>query len=170
MIQYTIEKKALPTDRTKSKYYAKIVRGATLDTEKIAKLLQERTTLDIGEIYGFLLALSKGIRHYVTDSYVVEVEGLGIFSPTIKAMAVDTEEELKAETITRKGVNYRPTSNMKADYKEIKFAKANLDSTSVINGSSSSTPDSSDDNGNNQGGGGTTPGGGTSGGGSDLEG
>ena len=133
MIQYTIEKKALPTDRTKSKYYAKIVRGATLDTEKIAKLLQERTTLDIGEIYGFLLALSKGIRHYVTDSYVVEVEGLGIFTPTIKATAVDTEEELKAETITKKGVNYRPTSNMKADYKEIKFTKANLDSTSVIN-------------------------------------
>lgn len=151
MIQYTIEKKALPTDRTKSKYYAKIVRGATLDTEKIAKLLQERTTLDIGEIYGFLLALSKGIRHYVTDSYVVEVEGLGIFTPTIKATAVDTEEELKAETITKKGVNYRPTSNMKADYKDIKFTKANLDSTSVIN--NGSNPDSgNDDSGNDQGG------------------
>ena len=165
MIQYTIEKKALPTDRTKSKYYAKIVRGATLDTEKIAKLLQERTTLDIGEIYGFLLALSKGIRHYVTDSYVVEVEGLGIFTPTIKATAVDTEEELKAETITRKGVNYRPTSNMKADYKEIKFAKANLDSTSVIN--NGSNPDSGDEvpDDDNTGTGGTTPGGNTGGGG-----
>ena len=160
MIQYTIEKKASPADRSKSKYYAKIVRGATLDTEKIAKLLQERTTLDIGEIYGFLLALSKGIRHYVTDSYVVEVEGLGIFTPTIKATAVDTEEELKAETITRKGVNYRPTSNMKADYKEIKFSKANLDSTSVINGSTTTTPDSGDDNGNNQGGSGGNTGGG----------
>ena len=154
MIQYTIEKKALPTDRTKSKYYAKIVRGATLDTEKIAKLLQERTTLDIGEIYGFLLALSKGIRHYVTDSYVVEVEGLGIFTPTIKATAVDSEEELKAETITKKGVNYRPTSNMKADYKEIKFTKANLDSTSVINGSSvTDGPTEPDDPGTGGGGG-----------------
>lgn len=158
MIQYTIEKKALPTDRTKSKYYAKIVRGATLDTEKIAKLLQERTTLDIGEIYGFLLALSKGIRHYVTDSYVVEVEGLGIFTPTIKATAVDTEEELKAETITRKGVNYRPTSNMKADYKEIKFTKANLDSDSVITPDSAVTPGPTEpDNPGNGGGGNTGP-------------
>ena len=165
MIQYTIEKKALPTDRTKSKYYAKIVRGATLDTEKIAKLLQERTTLDIGEIYGFLLALSKGIRHYVTDSYVVEVEGLGIFTPTIKATAVDTEEELKAETITRKGVNYRPTSNMKADYKEIKFTKANLDSTSVINNGSDSDSGNNDTGNDNTDTGGTTPGGNTGGGG-----
>lgn len=165
MIQYTIEKKALPTDRTKSKYYAKIVRGATLDTEKIAKLLQERTTLDIGEIYGFLLALSKGIRHYVTDSYVVEVEGLGIFTPTIKATAVDTEEELKAETITRKGVNYRPTSNMKADYKDIKFTKANLDSTSVINNGSDSDSGNNDTGNDNTDTGGTTPGGNTGGGG-----
>lgn len=170
MIQYVIEKKASPKDRTQFKYYAKIVRGSTLSTKKVAALLQERTTLDIGEVYGFLVALSKGIRYYVTDSYTVEIAGLGIFTPTINATAVDSEEELKPNTITKKGVNYRPTTDMKNEYAEIKFTKANLDSTSVINGSSSSTPDSGDDNGNNQGGGGTTPGGGTSGGGSDLEG
>ena len=160
MIRYTIEKKALPNDRTKSKYYPKIVRGETLDTEQVAALLQERTTLDKGEIYGFLLALSKGIRYYVTDSYTVEVAGLGIFIPTLKANSVDTEEELKASNITKKGVVYRPTSDMKAEYQQIKFAKANLDSKSVINGSTTTTPDSGDDNSNNQGGSGGNTGGG----------
>ena len=166
MIQYTIEKKASPADRSKSKYYAKIVRGSTLTTKKIAALLQERTTLDKGEIYGFLLALSKGIRYYVTDSYTVEVAGLGIFIPTLKANSVDTEEELKASNITKKGVIYRPTSDMKAEYQQIKFAKANLDSKSVINAGTGSTPDSGDDTGNdNTDTGGTTPGGNTGGGG-----
>ena len=160
MIQYTIEKKASPADRSKSKYYAKIVRGSTLTTKKIAALLQERTTLEKGEIYGFLLALSKGIRYYVTDSYTVEVAGLGIFIPTLKANSVDTEEELKASNITKKGVIYRPTSDMKAEYQQIKFAKANLDSKSVINASTTTTPDSGDDNGNNQGGSGGNTGGG----------
>ena len=140
MIQYTIEKKALPTDRTKSKYYAKIVRGATLDTEKIAKLLQERTTLDNSEVFGFLNALGKAVRSYVTNSYVVEVEGLGIFTPTMKATSVDTEEELKASTITKKGVNYRPTTLMSNGYKSIGFTKANLDLNSVISPDSSVTP------------------------------
>jgi len=127
MIQYTIAQKESPIDGQK-KFYPKIVRGATVNTKKIAALLQERTTLDIGEVYGFLTALSKGIRYYVTDSYVVEIEGLGIFSPTISAKGVDTADELKAEIITKKSVNYRPTTDMKSEYEQIKFVKANLDS------------------------------------------
>lgn len=158
MIQYVIEKKASPADRSKSKYYAKIVRGSTLSTKKVAALLQERTTLDIGEVYGFLVALSKGIRYYVTDSYTVEINGLGIFTPTINATAVDSEEELKPNTITKKGVNYRPTTDMKNEYTQIKFTKANLDSDSVITPDSSVTdgptePDDSGNGGDNTGGG-----------------
>jgi predicted histone-like DNA-binding protein len=127
MIQYTIAQKESPIDGQK-KFYPKIVRGATVNTKKIAALLQERTTLDIGEVYGFLTALSKGIRYYVTDSYVVEVDGLGIFSPTLSAKSVNTTDELKAEIITKKSVNYRPTTDMKKSYEQIKFTKANLDS------------------------------------------
>ena len=127
MIQYTIAQKESTIDGQK-KFYPKIVRGTTVNTKKIAALLQERTTLDIGEVYGFLTALSKGIRYYVTDSYVVEIEGLGIFSPTMSAKSVNTADELKVETITKKGVNYRPTADMKKSYEQIKFAKANLDS------------------------------------------
>ena len=137
MIRYTIEKKVLPNDRSKAKYYPKIVRGETLTTEQVAVLLQERTTLDNSEVFGFLNALGKAVRSYVTNSYVVEVEGLGIFTPTMKATSVDTEEELKASTITKKGVNYRPTTLMSNGYKSIGFTKANLDLDSVI------TPDSS---------------------------
>ena len=127
MIQYTIAQKESPIDGQK-KFYPKIVRGATVNTKKIAALLQERTTLDIGEVYGFLTALSNGIRYYVTDSYVVEIEGLGIFSSTISAKGVDTADELKAEIITKKSVNYRSTTDMKKSYEQIKFVKANLDS------------------------------------------
>lgn len=137
MIRYTIEKKVLPNDRNKAKYYPKIVRGETLTTEQVAALLQERTTLDNSEVFGFLNALGKAVRSYVTNSYVVEVEGLGIFTPTMKATSVETEEELKASTITKKGVNYRPTTLMSNGYKSIGFTKANLDLDSVI------TPDSS---------------------------
>jgi predicted histone-like DNA-binding protein len=134
MIQYTIEKKTVLTGANPSevKFYPKIVRGATLNTKKVAALLQERTTLDIGEVYGFLLALSKGIRYYVTDSYTVEIDGLGIFTPTISAKSVESADELKASTITKKGVNYRPTSDMKSEYEQIKFVKANLESKGLM--------------------------------------
>lgn len=134
MIQYTIEKKTVLTGANPGevKFYPKIVRGATLNTKKVAALLQERTTLDIGEVYGFLLALSKGIRYYVTDSYTVEIDGLGIFTPTINAKSVNSMDELKPNTITKKSVNYRPTSDMKSEYEQIKFVKANLDSKGLM--------------------------------------
>ena len=150
MIRYTIEKKVLPNDRSKAKYYPKIVRSETLTTEQVAALLQERTTLDNSEVYGFLNALGKAIRSYVTNSFVVEVEGLGIFTPTMKATSVDTEEELKASTITKKGVNYRPTTLMTNGYKSIGFTRANLDLDSVITPDSSVTdgPTEPDDSGN----------------------
>ena len=48
MIQYTIAKRKMINDPSVEKYYPKIVRGNTLDTEKIALLLQERTTLEPG--------------------------------------------------------------------------------------------------------------------------
>ncbi len=158
MIRYTIEKKALPNDRTKAKYYPKIVRGETLDTEQVAALLQERTTLDNSEVFGFLNALARAIKTNVLNSYVVEVEGLGIFTPTMKATSVATEEELKASTITKKSVNYRPTTSMTNGYKSIGFTKANLDLDSVITPDSSVTdgptePDDSGNGGDNTGGG-----------------
>ncbi len=129
MIQYTIAKKKVNTKAgAKEMYYPKIVRAATVDTKKIAALLQERTTLDIGEVYGFLTALSKGIRYYVTDSYVVEVEGLGRFTPAIKAKAMDSPEAVTVSTITHKGVNYSPTMEMKRKLEKVKFTKANLKS------------------------------------------
>jgi len=161
MIRYTIEKKVLPNDRNKAKYYPKIVRGETLTTEQVAALLQERTTLDNSEVFGFLNALGKAVRSYVTNSYVVEVEGLGIFTPTMKATSVETEEELKASTITKKGVNYRPTTLMSNGYKSIGFTKANLDLDSVITPDSSVTdgptePDNPGNQGGGNGGGGNT--------------
>lgn len=162
MIRYTIEKKVLPNDRNKAKYYPKIVRGETLTTEQVAALLQERTTLDNSEVFGFLNALGKAVRSYVTNSYVVEVEGLGIFTPTMKATSVDTEEELKASTITKKGVNYRPTTLMSNGYKSIGFTKANLDLDSVITPDSSVTDGPTEPDNPGSQGGGTTPGGGGS--------
>ena len=162
MIRYTIEKKVLPNDRNKAKYYPKIVRGETLTTEQVAALLQERTTLDNSEVFGFLNALGKAVRSYVTNSYVVEVEGLGIFTTTMKATSVDTEEELKASTITKKGVNYRPTTLMSNGYKSIGFTKANLDLDSVITPDSSVTDGPTEPDNPGSQGGGTTPGGGGS--------
>lgn len=154
MIQYTIEKKKVKTSAGEEiKYYPKIVRATTMSTERIAALLEERTTISKAEAYGFLEAFAKGITHYLMESFVVEAEGLGIFTPYINAEAVDTLEEATEKTIKKKGVRYRPTSGMNTKFGTIKFTKANLDSAH-INADSSVTdgPAEPDDSGNQGGG------------------
>ena len=160
MIQYTIEKKKVKTSAGEEiKYYPKIVRATTMSTERIAALLEERTTISKAEAYGFLEAFAKGITHYLMESFVVEAEGLGIFTPYINAEAVDTLEEANEKSIKKKGVRYRPTSGMNTKFGTIKFAKANLDSAHIDDDGTSSGGNNNTDTG------GSTPGGNTGGGG-----
>lgn len=160
MIQYTIEKKKVKTSAGEEiKYYPKIVRATTMSTERIAALLEERTTISKGEAYAFLEAFAKGITHYLMESFVVEAEGLGIFTPYINAEAVDTLEEANEKSIKKKGVRYRPTSGMNTKFGTIKFAKANLDSAHIDDDGTSSEGNNNTDTG------GSTPGGNTGGGG-----
>ena len=126
MIRYTIEKRINLTDKQHPKFYPKIVRATTMTFEQVAELLQKRTTMTQSEVKAFLLALGDAVQHYVTNSCVVEVEGLGIFTPTIHAKAVDDLGDLTAKTILSKSVNYRPTSKMNKRFQETKFTKANL--------------------------------------------
>lgn len=160
MIQYTIEKKKVKTSAGEEiKYYPKIVRATTMSTERIAALLEERTTISKAEAYGFLEAFAKGITHYLMESFVVEAEGLGIFTPYINAEAVDTLEEANEKSIKKKGVRYRPTSGMNTKFGTIKFAKANLDSAHIDDDGTSSGGNNNTDTG------GSTPGGNTGDGG-----
>ena len=164
MIQYTIEKKKVKTSAGEEiKYYPKIVRATTMSTERIAALLEERTTISKAEAYGFLEAFAKGITHYLMEAFVVEAEGLGIFTPYISAEAVDTLEEANEKSIKKKGVRYRPTSSMDTKFGTIKFTKANLDSAHIdSDGTATGGGDTGNDNTDT---GGTTPGDNTGGGG-----
>lgn len=132
MILYTIEKKKVGAGTQKTdKYYPKIVRGKTLDFEQLVTLIAERTTLEDSEVRAFVRAFSKAIRYYVTNSYVVEVEGLGIFTPCISAKSQPTEDRVTAKTVTRKSVRYAPTVKMDTKIQKISIKKTNLDTAHV---------------------------------------
>ena len=113
-------------DKLNPKFYPKIVRAAKLKTDEIANLLQSRTTLDKSEVYSFLKAFANAVQFLITHSYTVEVEGLGIFTPAIKATAMNTPDEVNAKSITHKGVNYRPTTLLDSKLQSSKFTKANF--------------------------------------------
>ncbi len=128
MIRYTIDSRL---DKIKQAriYFPKIVRATTLKMSDVEDLLQRRSTMTEGEVHAFLIALSEAIRFYVTNSYTVEVEGLGIFTPAIKAKAVNVIEDVTAKTILKKSVNYRPSIKLDNKLNDAKFIKAQFRQT-----------------------------------------
>lgn len=160
MIEYTVVKRSVTKNNTKvDQYYPKIVRGSTMQTDELATLLQQRTTLSEGEVYAFLDLVAQALGYFLCNSYPVQIEGLGIFTPAIVAESVATADEVTAKTIVKKTVRYRPTTQMKAAFKAITYAKANL-------GTSSDSSTSSGDSGSSSSSGTTTGGGSGSSGGS----
>lgn len=123
MIKYTVAEAKKP-GTTEKIYFPKIVRASTLQMRDIEDLLQRRSTMTEGEIHALLVGLVNAIRFYVTNSFTVEVEGLGIFTPTIKAKAMNTPDEVNGKSITFKGVNYRPTPSLDTKLQKSKFIKA----------------------------------------------
>lgn len=122
MIEYTVERKLNPT-LGEYMYYPKIVRGETMDTKQAVELVAERTDFTTAQVLSFIICLSQHIAFHVCSSRVVEVEGLGIFSPSIKSKSVSSLKELTVRTITHKGVNYRPTVKMKKKLQEVEFKR-----------------------------------------------
>lgn len=116
MIEFAVEKKA-------GLYYPKIVRGKTLEDNQAVEFVAEKTGFTTAQVLSFILCLSQHITFHVCHSFVVEVEGLGIFSPSIKSKNVSTAKELTVRSITNKGVNYRPTVKMKKKLKEAEFRR-----------------------------------------------
>ncbi len=116
MIEFTVEKKA-------GLYYPKIVRGRTLTMQQVAETVAEKTGIYPPVVYAFICAFGEQVRRLVCESYIVEVKGVGIFSPSIKSKSVSTAEELTARSITYKGVNYRPSVKMKKKLKEAEFKR-----------------------------------------------
>ena len=95
--------------------------------EKGGAVLEEGASGSEGEAEGFVQAFSKAVTFYVKEAFVVEAEGLGIFTPYINAETVDSLDEATEKTIKKKGLRYRPTKAMEVKLERVKFQKANLD-------------------------------------------
>ena len=105
------------------KFLARIFRNEPVDFERIAEEIAENSTMSSGDVSGVLRQLEKVVTLHILDGTTVKLGSLGIFSATIQATACDTKEEVKASTIKRVWVNFRPAP---AFGKRLKDAKTHI--------------------------------------------
>lgn len=97
------------------RYVAKIQYTGHLNEDNIAEHISNATTASASEVGMYIRELEYYISRRLAEGYIVRLDHLGTFYPTIHAKAQTTADDVDYRTITRKGVLFRPT----AEFKEV---------------------------------------------------
>ncbi len=122
------------------KWVARIFHNETVGFEKIAEMISETSTLSAGDILNTLKQLETVVIWQILQGNPVELGYLGKFYFKITAKAVDTLEEVTAETITRKYVRFRPSKMFYKKLRETKTTFVDLDIKGLPSNNDPETP------------------------------
>ena len=83
------------------RYSANLQTSGTISLDKFAEHMADHDCkYNKGDIYSVLLQMSKCIREFILDGYMVSLGDLGVISPRIKQKAATVREEYSAGNIT----------------------------------------------------------------------
>ena len=122
------------------KWMARIFHNETVGFEKIAEMISETSTLSAGDILNTLKQLETVVIWQILQGNPVELGYLGKFYFKITAKAVNTLEEVTAETITRKYVRFRPSKMFYKKLRETKTTFVDLDIKGLPSSNDPETP------------------------------
>lgn len=122
------------------KWLARIFHNETVGFEEIAEMISETSTLSAGDILNTLRQLETVVTWNLLQGNPVELGDLGKFYFKITAKAVDTLEEVTAETITRKYVRFRPSKRFYKKLRETKTTFVDLDIKGLPSSNDPETP------------------------------
>ncbi len=123
-LNYDFYKNPSPKDRPRKKrLHARVVPSGTIDTDAIANMIHETSTMSTGDVKGVLTALTELMKRELSDGYRIHLEGLGYFQLTLSCPPVRTPKEIRAESIRAKSVVYRADAKMKKHFKAIRCTR-----------------------------------------------
>ena len=108
-ITYKVVPKKNPQDLNAApKYYAQVVVTGKDSTASIANELAQNSTMNRGEIVGFLTMLQDIISNRLVQGRSIDLLGLCDISPKISSSGADSEAKFNANThILKIGINIR---------------------------------------------------------------
>ena len=107
------------------RYVAKIQYTGHVDEDNIAEHISNATTASASEVGMYIRELEYYISRRLAEGYIVRLDHLGTFYPTIHAKAQLSAADVDYRTITRKGVLFRPSADFKAVLDEAPLKLAN---------------------------------------------
>lgn len=98
--------------------YPKLVNGQVVDAERIADIIERRTSFTRGDVLGVLSELTAIAEEQIADGNSVKIDGLGVLRPVLGLVEKEKRGEwtdsanrlTTGRNIKLKSVNFRPDS------------------------------------------------------------
>ena len=106
-----------PNAEGKTTLHARPCFNGTTDTKTIAKHIQQRCSLTVGDIVGVLSELSDVIGYEMQNGRQVHLKGLGYFAPTLGVdgeVTADMKLQVRNRKVRFKSVSFRPDKEFRA--------------------------------------------------------
>lgn len=117
MAYYNLKKKPSLTTKEgeKETMYADIVYSGTITAERLIRTVAQRTGFKEGMIEGILSELQNETLEYLSEGYRVELGEFGFFSAKVKSRLVENKNDLRSNSVSFDGVNFRASKSFRTD-------------------------------------------------------
>ncbi len=123
------EKMAVPYSITKqvsklsgkTHYYATPQLYGTKSTKDIAKLITDRTTVTLPDVYAVLTAVGETVMDQLKSGYQVDLFGIGKLRLSLRSRNADSREEFTSQNITGARVRMLPGEDLKYVFNGMTF-------------------------------------------------
>ena len=93
--------------------HARIVGSSTVRTEDLCDRVSVRTTFQQGEVRGIVVTLVEEMVRAMKDGDKIEIDGLGVFYPTLSCPPVADPKDIRAESIHFSRVVFRGSQQLR---------------------------------------------------------
>ena len=111
-------------DPKKKSLHPRIVSFNTTTPEELATLVQDRCSATTADVSLVLDALRSVLIQQIKMGNRVHLEGLGYFMMTLTAEPIESDKEIRSESVHFKSISFRPEVKLKNAFKSIRLERA----------------------------------------------
>ena len=97
MISYRLVQNKSSNPKMTGKWYAKVVTGQTVTTEKIAERIQASCSMKKSDVVAVLSELAEVIADIVKESQRAQLDGIGCFKAGLSSRGAESEDKFEVQ-------------------------------------------------------------------------
>ncbi|MGM0636457.1 MAG: HU family DNA-binding protein [Bacteroidota bacterium] len=122
MINIKVWPRKNPRDlEAQEKYYAKAVGNGVTDLRRLARLISNQSTVRKADCLAVLEALQHNISEELAEGKIVRLGDFGTFQVGVRSYGEETPDEVSANSVKSKHLNFRPGLDFEHLLNNIKF-------------------------------------------------